>query len=166
MRIIEVQLLYDAPEREIARSISSFSGGRECGNVDLDAVEKVQIQTTNLRVGRSNRSGRATSEYASGAESRRLSAQVKRLCCRSSPARLRRGNQRFRRYAPVAVQPPGHPRREGTLPRQDVGCALARAEETAKIRLVISAGFHAVTDRVDCILRLDRPALALVVFDD
>jgi hypothetical protein len=29
------------------------------------------------------------------------------------------------------VQPPGHPHREGTLPRQDVGCALARAEQAA-----------------------------------
>jgi hypothetical protein len=36
----------------------------------------------------------------------------------------------------------------------------------AKIGLCITARFHAVTDRIDCIGRLDRPALALIVFDD
>jgi hypothetical protein len=56
--------------------------------------------------------------------------------------------------------------REGTLPRQDVGCALSRAEQAAEIGLGISAGFHAVTDRIDRIRRLDRPALALVVLND
>jgi AbiEi antitoxin C-terminal domain len=52
------------------------------------------------------------------------------------------------------------------LPRQDVGRALPRAEQTAKIGLSIACCLHAVTNRIDRVGRLDRPALALVVLDD
>jgi tripartite-type tricarboxylate transporter receptor subunit TctC len=41
MRAIEVQLLYGAPEHEIPRSMSSFSGRREYENVHADTAEKV-----------------------------------------------------------------------------------------------------------------------------
>src|SRR5882757_1401327 len=92
--------------------------------------------------------------------------QPRGLRRRPSSARLRRCDQGFRRNAPFAVQPPSHSHREGTLPRQDVGCALARTEQAAKIGLGIAAGFHAVTNRINCIRRIDRPAPALVVFDD
>jgi hypothetical protein len=64
------------------------------------------------------------------------------------------------------MQFPGHSHREGTLPVEDVGCALPRAEQAAKIGLGIAARFHAVTDRVNRLGRLDRPALALAVLDD
>jgi hypothetical protein len=64
------------------------------------------------------------------------------------------------------VQFPGHSHREGALPVQDIGCALSRAEQAAKIGLGIAARFHAVTDRVNRLGRLDRPALALAVLDD
>jgi hypothetical protein len=43
---------------------------------------------------------------------------------------------------------------------------LSRAEQAAKIGLGIAARFHAVTDRVNRLGRLDRPALALAVLDD
>ena len=85
---------------------------------------------------------------------------------RSSPALSRRSNQRFRRNGPLAVQLPGHSHRERTFPGQNIGCALARAEQPAKISLGIATCFHAVTDRIDCIGRLDRPALALIIFYD
>jgi len=41
-----VQLLHSAPERENARSISSFSGGPEYDRVHADAVEKARIHQT------------------------------------------------------------------------------------------------------------------------
>jgi hypothetical protein len=37
---------------------------------------------------------------------------------------------------------------EGMLPGEDVGCALPRAEQAAKIGLGIAARFHAVPDRI------------------
>ena len=43
---------------------------------------------------------------------------------------------------------------------------MPRAEQTPKIGLGIAAGFHPVTDRLNGLGRLDRPALALVVLDD
>src|ERR1700681_1454541 len=43
---------------------------------------------------------------------------------------------------------------------------LPRAEQAAKIGLGIAARFHAITDRINRLGRLDRPALALVVLDD
>jgi hypothetical protein len=64
------------------------------------------------------------------------------------------------------VQLPGHSHREGTLPGQDVGSTLPRAEQTPKIGLGIAPRFHAVADRLNGLGRLDRPALALVVLDD
>jgi transposase len=85
---------------------------------------------------------------------------------RLSPARLRRRDQRFCRNVPLAVRLPGHLHRKRALPRQDVGRALARAEQTAKIGLSIARRLHAVTNRIDRVGRLDRPALALVVLDD
>jgi len=63
------------------------------------------------------------------------------------------------------VQFPRHPHGERPLLRQDVGCTLPRAEQAAKIGLSIAACFHAVTDRVNRLGRIDRPALALVVLD-
>ncbi len=107
-----------------------------------------------------------TAPYGRSANSQAGATQPRRLCCRPSSARSRRCDQCFRRYAPLAVQPPSHPHREGTLPRQDVGCALARAEQFAEIGLRIAARLHPVTDRVDRIRRFDRPAPALVVLDD
>ena len=59
MRIIEVALRQATPWREKSRLISSLLGGREYGDVSTSAAEKPRIHTTNLRVGRSNRSGRA-----------------------------------------------------------------------------------------------------------
>jgi len=70
----------------------------------------------------------------------------------------------FRR--PDKVQFPGHSHREGPLSGQDVGCALTRAEQAAKIGLGITACFHSVPDRIDRLGRFDRPAPALVVLDD
>jgi len=87
--------------------------------------------------------------------------QPRGLCGRLSSARSRRCDQCFRRCAPLAVRPPGHPHREG--PRQDVGCALARAEQSAGIGLRKAARRHPFTDRVR---RFDWPSLALVVLYD
>src|SRR6201984_2455821 len=60
MRIIEVALRQATPRRENSRSISSLLEGREYGSAGRSSFEKPRIHTTNLRVGRSNRSGRAS----------------------------------------------------------------------------------------------------------
>src|SRR5215831_7020239 len=85
---------------------------------------------------------------------------------RPSPARSRRCDQGFRRNVPLAVQLPGHSHCESALPGQNVGRALARTEQAAKIGLGIAARLHTITYRIDRVGRVDRPALTLEVLDD
>src|SRR5579871_1457813 len=56
-------------------------GGREYGDVSASAAEKPRIQTTNLRVGRSNRSGRAIFNPSRGLARRLQAASNFRLRC-------------------------------------------------------------------------------------
>jgi hypothetical protein len=67
---------------------------------------------------------------------RRAAVRARALTLRNlRPRVLRRREQCLRRDAPLAAQPPGHSHREAALPGQDVGCALTRAEQAAKIGL-------------------------------
>jgi hypothetical protein len=61
MRIIEVALRYSTLGYEIPLSISSLFLRREYGRVQRRAAEKRRNQTSNLRVGGSNPSERASS---------------------------------------------------------------------------------------------------------
>src|SRR5690606_35815406 len=80
-----------------------------------------------------------------------------------APGRL---DQRLGRNAPFAMKLPRHGKRQPALAGEDVGGALARAEQTAEIGLAAPAAFHAVADGVDRIGRIDRPASPFVILDD
>src|SRR5690349_9560269 len=82
------------------------------------------------------------------------------LRCGLAPACDGRRYQRLGWNAPLAVELPSHFHRQGTFPVDNVGGALTRTEEAAKIGLAQSTGFHPEADCVDSVRRFDRPALS------
>jgi hypothetical protein len=64
-----------------------------------------------------------------------------------------------------SIELPRHSHRQRSLPGQDVGSALSRTKQAAKIGLAMAAGLHATADGVDHIRRRDWRSSALIVLN-